>query len=209
MRNVGYPSIHVLSVIGLLAVAGCGDDDAIGSDEEARRAYLGLDGSIEKALDLGFDGFNSANSANIDPQTGDGDETGTLTITGQVDQGASANKEMRLYVGMVDYSDGILVVEADDEEVELALTYDTSDTQDEQPFLHLSLRDIPDGTFTGELTGAYQLSGDIDGEVELDLTLAGEIQSIGGDGVDRVPGTTAITGTATSGDGLYDVDLTI
>ena len=58
-----------LSLIALLG-AGCGDDDEIDSDEEARRAYLGLDGSIEKSLALGFAGFNAASSANISPQMG-------------------------------------------------------------------------------------------------------------------------------------------
>ena len=67
----------------------------------------------------------------------------------------------------------------------------------------------PDGTFTGQLTGVYQLDGDIKGDVELELTLAGEIED-GGDGsVVPVSGTTTVTGTATSGEGVYDVDLTI
>lgn len=189
------------------ATAACADDD-IDSDEEARRAYLGLDESIEKSLNLGFAGFNAADSANIDPQVGDGDATGTLTITGQVDQGASANKGMRLYVGMVDYSDGTLVVETEDGDVEVSLTYDTSEPTTEQPYLQLSLRDIPDGTFTGALTGTYYLRGDIDGTATLDLTMAGELQDAGGGVVARVPGTTTITGTATSGDGLYEVNVT-
>lgn len=188
--------------------AACADDD-IDSDEEARRAYLGLDESIEKSLNLGFAGFNAADSANIDPQVGDGDATGTLTITGQVDQGASDNKGMRLYVGMIDYSDGTLVVETEDGDVEVNLTYDTSETQAEQPYLQLSLRDIPAGTFTGALTGTYALRGDIDGAATLDLTMAGEIQDAGGGVVERVPGTTTVTGTATSGDGLYEVNVTL
>jgi hypothetical protein len=196
-------------VLSVLLVAACSDDDAIDSDEEARRAYLGLDASIEKSLNLGFAGFNSADSANIDPQAGTGDAAGTLTISGQVDQGASANKEMRLYVGMVDYSDGVVAVETEDGDVEVDLTYGTSATQLEQPYLHLSLRDVPDGTFTGELTGVYHLAGDIEGDVELTLTMSGEIMDAGGGVVARVPGSTTITGTATSGDGVYDVNVTL
>jgi hypothetical protein len=203
----------LLSVV--LGAAACGgDDDPIDSDETARRAYLGLDGSIEKSLNLGFDGFNAASSANIDPQAGTGDVAGTLTITGQVDQGASANKGMRLHVGMVDYTDGaftVIVVNGDGEEetVEVDLTYDTTDVLDSQPYLQLSLRDIPDGTFSGELTGQYELAGDIEGLVDLSLTMAGEIMDGGGGLVVRVPGTTTITGTATSGDGLYTVNVTL
>jgi hypothetical protein len=192
----------------LLIVAGCADD-AIDSNEEARRAYLGLDSSIEASLDLGFQGFNAASSANIAPQTAAGAATGTLTVTGQVDQGSSANKGMRLSIGMVDYSDGAVGVATDDGNVAVELTYDTASTAPEQPYLQLSLRDIPDGTFTGELTGRYLLRGDIDGEVELALTFGGDLADAGGGTVDRVPGTTTITGTATSGDGLYEVDVSL
>lgn len=193
-----------------LAGAACSDDD-IDSDEEARRAYLGLDTSIEKSLTLGFDGFNSASSANIAPQMSTGTSTGTLVITGQVDQGTSDNKGMRLRVGMVDYSDGIFTVQVEGEEepVEVDLTYDTSEVVESQPYLELSLRDIPTGTFTGSLTGNYILAGDIEGEVTLTLTMSGQIQDAGGGVVQRVPGATTVTGTATSGDGLYDVALTL
>ncbi len=193
-----------------VALGACGDDD-IDSDEAARRAYLGLDLSVEKALNLGFAGFNAASSANIDPQSGPGDATGTLTVTGQVDQGASANKGMRLNVGMVDYSDGPfeVIVEGEDEPIEIAITYDTSANLAEQPYLMLQLRDIPDGTFTGELTGTYFAEGHIEGDVTLDLTMSGQIMDGGNGLVVRVIGTTTITGTATSGDGLYDVNVTL
>lgn len=200
-----------IAFVSLATLAGaCSDDDEIDSDEKARRAYLGLDPSIGKSLNLGFAGFNTASSANIDPQVASGDATGTLTVTGQVDQGASANKEMRLYIGMVDYSEGVFtVVVNEDETVEVNLTYDTSETQLEQPYLHLSLRDVPDGDFTGELTGTYTMTGDLEGDVTLDLTMSGQIQAGANNTVERVPGSTTVTGTATSGDGLYDVNLTI
>jgi hypothetical protein len=201
--------VALSALVALLGAAAC-SDDPIDSDEEARRAYLGLDGSIEKSLNLGFDGFNAASSANIDPQTTTGDAAGALVVTGQVDQGASANKEMRLRVGMTDYSDGVfIVVLEDDVELEVDLSYDTAAAVEDQPYLQLSLRDIPDGTFTGDLTGVYLLGGDIEGEVELTLTMAGEIQDGGGGLVVRVPGTTTVTGTATSGDGLYTVEVTL
>jgi hypothetical protein len=196
-----------------LVAAACSSSD-VDSDEEARRAYLGLHDSIETSLNLGFAGFNAASSANIDPQLANGISTGTLTISGQVDQGASTNKEMRLYIGMVDYSDGVFTVivnegEDDEEEIEVDLTYDTSAVVMEQPYLQLSLRDIPTGTFTGSLTGTYFLEGDIEGDCTLTLTMAGALMDGGGGLVLRVPGTTTVTGTATSGDGTYDVNVTL
>ena len=151
---------------------------------------------------------NAANSANIPPQMTAGVASGTLTISGQVDQGASTNKGMRLQVGMVDYSDGVLVVMDGDEEIEVDLTYATSAVVEEQPALDLQLRDIPNGTFTGTLAGTYQISGDISGDVTLALTMSGAIQDDGTGDVIRVPGSTTISGTATSGDGLYTVAIT-
>jgi hypothetical protein len=198
--------IVVLSFVGLSA--GCGG--GVSSDEEARRAYLGLDTSIGKSLQLGFDGFNSASSANIAPQTAAGNEDGTLTITGQVDQGSSDNKGMRLYVGMVDYFDGAVTI-PDNATVEIV--YQTDVDVAAQPYLALSLRNIPTagstatGDFTGSLTGRYLMSGDLEGEVQLDLTMGGPIQDDGFGKVVRTPGGTHVIGTATAGAGTYDVDL--
>src|SRR5512144_82985 len=111
--------------LALIAVLGAAcSSDGIDSDEEARRAYLGLDTSIEKSLTLGFAGFNAASSANIDPQMATGTAAGTLVITGQVDQGASANKGMRLHVGMVGYTDGAVMIEGKPEAINI--TYDTN-----------------------------------------------------------------------------------
>jgi hypothetical protein len=201
-----------------LALAACGDD-GIDSNEAARRAYLGLDPSIPQSLQLGFDGFNAASSANIAPQMMAGEDSGMLTITGQVDQGASDNKGMRLYVGMVDYSQGpftVTINEGQDNEdsVSVDLTYNTSDVQTEQPYLHLSLKNIPTGTFDGELTGVYHVTGDIEpdndfaADVTLMLTFAGTLVDLGGGMTGRAPGT-HVTGTATSGDGVYNIDLTL
>lgn len=191
------------------AAAAC-SDEGIDSDEEARRLYLGLDESIGKSLTLGFDGFNTASSANIAPQATTGVAAGMLTVTGQVDQGASSNKEMRLYIGMVDYSDGPFTVQVEGADpVEVDLTYNTSAATDQQPYLHLSLRDVPTGTFTGELTGVYHVSGDIEGDVTLTLTMSGTLQDGGNGVVLRAAGATTVTGTATSGDGLYDVNLVL
>lgn len=197
-----YVSICLLA-LGTVACS----DEGIDSNEEARRAYLGLDPSIGKSLALGFDGFNSATSANIDPQETTGDLAGTLTITGQVDQGTSDNKGMRLNVGMVDYTDVTVVVDGEEEEIDI--TYNTDLDPTLQPYLELSLRNIPDGTFTGTLTGTYSMTGDIVGDVELNLSMSGNIQDDGTGQTIRAPGTTTVTGTAVSGDGTYEVDITI
>jgi len=188
-----------------VGLAACGSDD-IDSDEAARRAYLGLDPSIEKSLALGFAGFNSASSANISPQMGTGTGAGSLVITGQVDQGSSDNKGMRLRVGMIDYTDGAIDI-GDGETVDI--TYDTSDDVAMQPALELSLRNIPDGTLTGTLIGVYVMAGDLEGEATLNLTFTGLIRNDGTGKTVRMPGSTTVTGTATSGDGTYDVNITL
>lgn len=203
MQNSRLCALLLVAAIG--ACSSSGSD--IDSNEQARRAYLGLDASIGKSLQLGFDGFNTANSANIDPQLDAGVKAGTLTITGQVDQGSSANKGMRLRVGMVGYTDGPFVIDADDNTIEVI--YDTSADVATQPALTLSLKNIPTGTLTGTLVGAYHLSGDLDGDVDLNLTFSGTLQDAGGGAVSRAPGTTTVTGTATQGDGTYDVMLTL
>ncbi len=202
MSRINFLFLAFLAV-GLVA---CGSDD-IDSDEEARRAYFGLDASIQKSLTLGFAGFNSATSANISPQMATGITAGALVITGQVDQGSSDNKGMRLRVGMVDYSDGPLVI--GEETIDINIVYDTAMEVEMQPYLQLSLRNIPNGTFTGTLTGVYVMSGDIEGEANLDLMFSGQIKDDGTGKVIRTPGTTTVTGTATSGDGTYEVNLTI
>lgn len=204
--------LTAVATLGLVGLVGCGSDD-IDSDEEARRAYFGLDTSIEKSLTLGFAGFNAATSANIPPQMTTGNVTGTLTITGQVDQGSSDNKGMRLYIGMVDYNDGVFKIQTEDgeEEVDVDITYDTPTDTAQQPYLNLQLRNIPNGTFTGTLSGPgrYLMTGDIEGETELNLMFSGKIQDAGGGKVTRTPGMTMVTGTANSGDGTFEVNLTI
>lgn len=198
-------SLLLSSSMVLALSAGCSTVD---SEDEARLAYLGLDQAIERAVQLGFDGYNSASSANIATQQDDGEDTGEMIVTGQVDQGSSANKGMRLGVALVDYSDGpIDDAETEDVEEEYAVVYLTA--EDEPLSLGLQLKDIPDGTMTGTLTGTVLTDGDIAGEVVLSLTLASDIEP-GTDGqeVQRVAGSTQITGTVTSDAGEYDVDVT-
>lgn len=202
----GHLSLCLALPLSLLAGAACGGDDSVDSDEEARRAYLGLDASIEKALNLGMAGYNAADNANIPDQSGVGEVTGTIVVSGQVDSGVSPNKEMRLYIAMVDYSDGPFAVDEDSDE-EIEITYNTDVAA--LPYLELSLRDIPNGTFSGTLTGDYMMEGDLEGEVTLNLTMSGQIMGPDADHITRVEGTTDVTGSASSGDGTYDVDVTI
>ena len=58
------------------------------------------------------------------------------------------------------------------------------------------------------VAGTYLISGDLSGEVTLALTMSGAIQDDGNGDVIRVPGSTTISGTATSGDGRYTVAIT-
>lgn len=191
-----------LLALAAFALAGCGggDDDsgqpAVKSTADAEHAYLGLDGSIDKAITLGFDGFNAATSANIAPQTASGDSKGMLTVTGQVDQGSSSNKTMHLNEALATYSD------------DAHLEYDTDAAA--LPLLEMKLSKVPTGTLDGTLQGSFKISGDLTGSVTLNLTFTGQLQANADDPslVERQPGTTHITGTATSGSDTYAVDVT-
>ncbi|CAN5910816.1 hypothetical protein BH11MYX3_BH11MYX3_14810 [soil metagenome] len=202
--------MRLLSLVLIAAplFAACSSDgNDISSDEEARRAYFGLDESIGKSITLGFAGFNSASSANISPQADVGIAGGMLSITGQVDQGSSNNKGMRLRVGMVDYTDGKVII--DGEELDINITYNTSTDPLLQPALTMSLKSIPTGTLDGTLIGDYTMTGDLQGTATLNLTFTGKLMDAGAGKVARVPGMTHVTGTADNGDGMFLVDLTL
>ena len=201
MQRFTYAITFVLAAA--LGAAGC-SSDTVDSDEQARRAYLGLDPSIGESMTLGFAGFNAAQSANIPTEMTNGMEKGTLTITGQVDQGASANKQMRLMVAMAGWSDGKFPIDTSGDTWDI--TYTTGTTL---PALGLSLMNIPTGTLSGTLTGDYTMSGDLTGTVTLDLTITGELMDDGTGKVVRKPGTTTVTGTATDGNGMYMVNVTL
>jgi hypothetical protein len=189
----GNSMIRRTTLALLLAfAAGCGG--GVGSEDDAQRVYLGLDASIDRAIQLGFDGFNAASSANIPAQTASGTKGGTMTITGQVDQGASDNKTMNLTETLAKYTDdGVLV-------------YDTPTAA----LISMKLSKIPDGTLAGSLAGAYAVTGGLTGAVSLSLDFTSELEPVPTDStkVERKPGTTHITGTASSDFGAYTVDLT-
>jgi hypothetical protein len=187
------------AILMLLATAACSDGTDVADEEAAEIAYLGVDESVELALKLGFDGFNAASSANIPEQSASGADTGTLRVGGKVDQGASNNKEMDLEVSYENYSDGPVR--------ELIITYDS-----ESPvILDLSLKKLPNADMTGSMIGTLYLSGDLEGPVDLNLSITGttEPDPDNADEVRRTPGDTRVSGTATSDYGVFDVDVTI
>lgn len=197
-------SLVLLTILGSSLLGAC-TSDSVDSNEQARRAYLGLDPSVEKSMNLGFAGFNAASSANIPTEMMSGVASGTLEISGQVDQGSSSNKEMRLTVTMTSYSDGPFEVDSNHDTYNVTYATDTTAL----PALDLSLKNIPTGTLTGTLMGTYHLTGDIAGDVVLNLAITGTMADGGNGTVTRAPGSTTITGTATQGDGVYNVNATI
>jgi hypothetical protein len=195
-------TFHLVVLASVLLSACGGNSDApsnqpaVKSTADAERAYVGLDASIDKAITLGFDGFNAATTANIAPQVASGDDKGTLTVSGQVDQGSSTNKTMHLTEALATYSD------------DGQLAYDTDATA--PPQLDMKLSKVPTGTLDGTLDGAFKMDGALKGGVTLALTFSGELEANADDPtkVERKPGTTHITGTATSGGDVYTVDIT-
>lgn len=184
--------LFALATLGSIA---CGS--GVSSDEQARRAYLGLDLSVGKAIQLGLDGFNAASSANIPAQMTAGDLMGTLRITGQVDQGASANKGMRLMAELVSYSD------------DGKLIYDAPAGTSTELGITLKGYTSASGALEGTLNKTMTMSGELDGTVTLNLTFTGTTTyDSGAKIVSRVLGTTHIVGTAMSGGGTYQVDVT-
>ena len=190
-RSLTSLGLAASALVSVLAV-GCGS--GVASDEQARRAYVGLDVAIDKAINLGFDGFNAASSANIPAQMTTGTAAGTLKITGQVDQGASANKGMRLITEFTGYSD----------DTKLFYKTVTGKTQE----LNMQLKGIPTGTLDGDANWTLDMTGELAGQITLKIAFTGTLQSGPNSTVIRKPGSTRITGTCTSGPGIYNIDVT-
>src|SRR2546429_1114911 len=122
-------------VLTVSTAASCGSSNSINSDEQARRAYLGLDKSVSKCLALGFQGYNAATNANIPTEMATGDATGTMSVSGHVDQGNPSQVSMGLSIDMTIYSDGRFVV--DDKGNTITVTYATNSAS--PPSLSLKL----------------------------------------------------------------------
>src|SRR5687768_978593 len=128
-----------LILFAFVMVNGC--NCGVSSEEQARIAYLGIDTVIETALNLGFVGFNAADSANFPPQSADGAASGTISISGTIDQGESDNKGMRLNVALVDFSNGPIDDPETDEEEEIDIVYNTP--EDAPLLCEMKMRNIP------------------------------------------------------------------
>lgn len=194
----------VATVALLQGLAGCG---GVASEDDARIASLGLNTMVSEVLALGLAGFAAADSANIPPQSADGADSGSIDVAGQVDQGASANKGLRLQVTLADYAETTIDDPTTDEVEELELLYSTPD--DDTLAVDLSLRNIPDGTLTGTIAGDARITGDLEAEIDVALSLSGGLESDGTGGTQRTTGTTSVTGTVTSANGSFDVDFDI
>lgn len=189
----------LLPLFALATVLACGgpDNDAVADEVSAERAYLGLDRAIDRAIDLGFAGFNAASNANIPDQSGPGDLGGTMTIGGQIDAGNSDNKGMRLTMSLAgDYADAVL-------EGDIAIVYNgTGD-------LDMSFDGLPNAALDGTLVGTFAMTGDLIGDVALDLSFTGTTEDIGDGTIRRVPGSILVKGTATSDYGVFAVDVAL
>jgi hypothetical protein len=199
-----HRSVVLAALFVLFASFAACSGSSVSDEESARFAYEGLDPSIDKILDLGFQGFNAADSANIPEQSTTGDVSGTLTINGQVDQGSSDNKGMRLEAVYVNYSDGVFIVEEGEEDVLIEdIVYDSDGFID----VDLSMKGLPDAELTGTMVGTVIMTGGLEGPVALNLSITGETEDDGTGKIQRKAGTIRITGTATSDYGVFDVDI--
>lgn len=189
-------ALLAVPVLGLCLGLACQGKGGVNDEAAAELAYLGLDRAVGRAIQLGFDGFNAANSANIPEQMQAGALSGTMIVSGQVDQGASDNKGMRLQVVLQeDYADEVL-------EGERAVTYNGGPAN-----LEMNFKGLPDADLTGSLVGSFVMTGDLVGEVTLDLDIVGQTEAGAGTAIVRTPGTVHVTGTATSDYGVFMIDV--
>lgn len=201
MPAFASPRRRFLACLALTAMSvglvGC-NAGSVHDEESARRAYLGLDRAIDRALKLGFDGYNAASNANIPEQSEPGDLSGTMIVGGQVDAGVSDNKEMRLLVTLEDgYADGLV-------EDEFDIAYDGGPLN-----LDLSMQGLPNAALSGSFLGTVLMTGELDGEVILDLIITGETEEDPNGNIRRKAGTIRVTGTASSDYGVFDVDVSL
>jgi hypothetical protein len=197
--NRADPPVSVNALGHVLAIPGCGrpPGDEIDNEGSARLAYLGLDRGVDRALKLGFDGYNAASNANIPEQSEPGDLSGMMVVGGQVDAGVSNNKEMRLLVTLEgDYADGAV------EDLDVAYNGGPAN-------LDLSMQGLPDATLAGTLSGSFVMSGGLAGNIALDLQITGTTEEAPDGTIRCNAGTIRVVGTATSDYGVFDVDVSL
>jgi hypothetical protein len=202
MRRYPLP-LPALLVLPLLLASAC--DDSVPSEGQADLAFAGLATSIDKATRLGFLGYSAAVDSKLWPQETLGDVSGTLVVSGQVEEGSSDDESLHLDMETERYSD---LADLDEGDAEVSVTYWT-DTESGLPSIDLELVGAPDGTFHGTLAGTFRMMGDLHGNVTLELEIDGVIESDGSYGTRRVEDSMTVTGTATDGTGdVYEVDVT-
>jgi hypothetical protein len=197
MNAVSRRCLILAAVVASVApLTGCSKD--VSDEEAARLVALGLEPAIDRAVGLGLAGFNEATSANIPEQWARGDLFGTMWVRGQVDQGSSENKGLRLEVTLDSYADGLIEGEE--------ILYQTG----EPLLLDVSLKGLPTGDMDGAFDGRVNLAGSFGGgvDLELDVTARTEPIPLRVDTIQRVPGTTHIFGIARSDFGEYLIDVT-
>jgi hypothetical protein len=100
-----------------------------------------------------------------------------------------------------DYADQVL---AGDDGAELAITYNGGPAD-----LAMSFKGLPDATLNGSFTGSFTMTGDLEGDVTLDLSFTGTTMDAGDGTIVRAPGSIRVTGTATSPYGVFNVDVSL
>ncbi len=151
---------------------------------------------MTQALDLGFQGFAAATSANIPPQSAPGFKGGTISVAGKVDQGSSDNKNMDLTLALIGWT------------ADTAIVFNTATDTAAQPKLTLSLKKLPDADLTGTLVGTFAMTGDLEKSVALNLAITGKTMADSNGKIVRKPGSMRVLGTATAGGSAFVVDVT-
>ena len=70
------------------------------------------------------------------------------------------------------------------------------------------MKGLPNADLTGSFFGRVNMTGALEGPVDLNLSFTGKTEDAGGGLIQRQPGTLHIVGTATSDYGIFNVDIT-
>jgi hypothetical protein len=178
-------------LLGVFVLVGCGSDTI---NQRAQTVYVEIQDVIYDSMELAFKGFNTATSATVPPQTKTGDNKGTLTVTGQVDQGTSPDKAMKLQLELVDYPSA-------------STTNTTFKTGATKPSLNINLKGIPNGTLDALLSGDFLMSGTLSGTATLSITMTGTLQKDPSNTSKVQPAKYSIKGTTKSDYGTHSVDI--
>lgn len=167
-------------------------DSSSASTERARQLFLGFDHSIDNSLQLALDGYNSSGGGGFSQQTINGLLMGTMNVAGTVNNLSSTQAQLRLTEELINYSDyGNYLF----------------NTTGSRLLLSLNLEGIPNGTFDGSLVGMVTVSSAQDTLAQVNISLKGMLQPLGGKTVQRTPGATLIKGSFSAGSDTYAIDV--